>query len=250
MPKVHKKCHIAKSPLIIQTFKPLGCIKENVKYQPTDDVLGAPRSLEISAEACQTRCASNSECAFFSFLAKDLPEDNGCTLFGPDAVFVEQKEVESSSEKAKMYREFRSHCFTSFGHYTGGELENEGRTTDEKNAKECQARCAATAGCSFFTFKEVGAGCHLSSSAAQPVRAKGVISGPLPCQKTGWFVINGSLMLSHQKTRLNFSQHPNNSFCQPSPRNQTSAMMRSWTQKGRNTQALPTPPSLEELARY
>ena len=95
--------------------------------------------------------------------------------------------------------EFRSHCFTSFGHFTGGELENEGRTTEEKNAKECQARCAATDGCSFFTFKEVGAGCHLSSSAAQPVRAEGVIGGPLPCEKNGWFAIKGSLMLSHQK---------------------------------------------------
>ena len=89
---------------MIQTIKLLGCIKENVKYQPTDDVLSAPRSVENSAEACQARCASNSECAFFSFWAKDLPEDNGCTLFGPDAVFVEQKEVESSSEKAKMYQ--------------------------------------------------------------------------------------------------------------------------------------------------
>ena len=96
--------------------------------------------------------------------------------------------------------EFRSHCFTSFGHYNGDELENEGRTTEEKNAKECQARCAATAGCSFFTFKEVGAGCHLSTSAAQPIRAEGVVGGPLPCQKTGWFVINESLMLCHQKT--------------------------------------------------
>ena len=95
---------IAKSPLIIQSIKLLGCIKENVKYQPIDDVLGAPRSMEISAEACQARCASNSECAFFSFWAKDLPEDNGCTLFGPDAVFAEQREVESSSEKAKMYQ--------------------------------------------------------------------------------------------------------------------------------------------------
>ena len=94
----------ANSPLIILTIKLPGCIKENVKYQPIDDVLSAPRSVEISAEACQARCASNSECAFFSFWAKDLPEDNGCTLFGPDAVFVEQKEVESSSEKAKMYQ--------------------------------------------------------------------------------------------------------------------------------------------------
>ena len=39
VPKVHKKCSIAKSPLIIQTIKLLGCIKENVKYQPIDDVL-------------------------------------------------------------------------------------------------------------------------------------------------------------------------------------------------------------------
>ena len=115
------------------------------------------------------------------------------------------------------------------------------------------ARCAATAGCSFFTFKEVGAGCHLSSSAAQPIRAEGVVGGPIPCQTTGWFVINESLMLCHQKNNLKqieFFLHSNKSFCQLSPRNQTCAMMRSWTPKGRNTEALPTPPSLEELARY
>ena len=98
-PRFTKKCSIAKNPLIIQTIKLLSCIKENVKYQPIDDI-----SWEISAEACQARCASNSECAFFSFWAKDLVEDNGCTLFWPDAVCVEQKEVESSSEKAKMYQ--------------------------------------------------------------------------------------------------------------------------------------------------
>ena len=102
-PRFTKMFHFKEST-IIQTIKLLGCIKENVKYQPIDDVLSAPRSVEISAEACQARCASNSECAFFSFWARDLPEDNGCTLFGPDAVFVEQKEVESSSEKAKMYQ--------------------------------------------------------------------------------------------------------------------------------------------------
>ena len=103
-PRFTKKCSIAKNPLIIQTIKLLSCIKENVKYQPIDDVPSAPRSVEISADACQARCASNSECAFFSFWAKDLVEDNGCALFWPDAVCVEQKEVESSSEKAKMYQ--------------------------------------------------------------------------------------------------------------------------------------------------
>jgi len=77
--------------------------------------------------------------------------------------------------------EFRSRCFKSFGHYTGGELETEGRTIDDKTAKECQARCAATDGCSFFAFKDVGARCHLSSSAGRPTRAKGVVSGPVPC---------------------------------------------------------------------
>ena len=76
--------------------------------------------------------------------------------------------------------EFRSRCFKSFGKYTGNQLENEVNTqakncvrnlslnltkvsTTAKNAKECQAHCAATEGCSFFSFKQVGAGCHLST---------------------------------------------------------------------------------------
>jgi len=81
--------------------------------------------------------------------------------------------------------EFRSRCFRSFGQYTGGELENEGRTDTEKSAKECQARCAATEGCSSFSFKEVGAGCHMSSSAAELTYAKGVVGGPVNCTTDG-----------------------------------------------------------------
>ena len=81
--------------------------------------------------------------------------------------------------------EFRSRCFKSFGQFTGGELENAGRTTIEKSAKECQARCAATEGCSFFSFKEAGAGCHMSSSAAELTYAKGVVGGPVNCTAAG-----------------------------------------------------------------
>ena len=85
--------------------------------------------------------------------------------------------------------EFRSRCFKSFGTYSGGELENEGRTTSEKSAKECQARCAATEGCTFFSFKDVGAGCRMSSSAAKPTFEKGVVGGPVSCD-IGWFIIH------------------------------------------------------------
>ena len=85
--------------------------------------------------------------------------------------------------------EFRSRCFKSFGTYSGGELENEGRTTTEKSAKECQARCAATEGCSFFSFKDVGAGCRMSSSAAKPTFDKGIVGGPVSCD-IGWFIIH------------------------------------------------------------
>ena len=77
--------------------------------------------------------------------------------------------------------EFRSRCFKSFGQYTGGELEEAGSTTAEKSAKECQARCAATEGCSFFSFKEAGAGCHMSSAAAELTYAEGVVGGPVYC---------------------------------------------------------------------
>ena len=58
--------------------------------------------------------------------------------------------------------EFRSRCFKSFGKYIGDELENEINTPAE-NAKACQDHCAATKGCHFFSFKEIGSevGCGI-----------------------------------------------------------------------------------------
>ena len=50
--------------------------------------------------------------------------------------------------------EFRSGCFKNFGSFTGDKLENED-ATEVKTAKACQARCAATDSCQFFSFKEV-----------------------------------------------------------------------------------------------
>ena len=82
--------------------------------------------------------------------------------------------------------EFRSKCFKNSGNYRGDELSNEGRTS-EKSAKACQARCAATEGCSFFSFKEVKAGCHLSTKDAQLTYAEGVVGGPVHCNP-GWFI--------------------------------------------------------------
>ena len=68
-----------------------GCFKTNVKYSPTNDFLGARWSAETSAEACKARCAGHPECAFFSFWAKDLKDDNGCTLFGSAATLEGNK---------------------------------------------------------------------------------------------------------------------------------------------------------------
>ena len=81
--------------------------------------------------------------------------------------------------------EFRSKCFKNSGNYRGDELSNEARTS-EKSAKACQARCAVTEGCSFFSFKEVKAGCHLSTKDAQLTYAEGVVGGPVHCNP-GWF---------------------------------------------------------------
>jgi len=71
-----------------------GCFKTNVKYSPIDDFPGARRSVETSVEACKARCKADPECGYFSFWAKELPEDNGCTLFGGSAVFGHEKETD------------------------------------------------------------------------------------------------------------------------------------------------------------
>ena len=69
-----------------------GCFKTNVWYSPLN-FPGARRSVEISAEACKARCKEDPDCGFFSFWEKDLPKDNGCTLFGDDTVFGDVKET-------------------------------------------------------------------------------------------------------------------------------------------------------------
>ena len=84
--------------------------------------------------------------------------------------------------------EFRSRCFKNFGTYTGDELENESCTPAD-SAKACQAHCAATEGCSFFSFKEAGAGCHMSSRAAQLTYAEGVVGGSVTCDEGGSFFL-------------------------------------------------------------
>ena len=99
--------------------------------------------------------------------------------------------------------EFRSRCFKSFGQYTGGELKEAGRTTTETSAKECQARCAATEGCSFFSFKEVGAGCHMSSTAAELTYAKGVVGGPVSCN-TGTSIMRQGGVPGYFKANVKF----------------------------------------------
>ena len=48
--------------------------------------------MESSLEDCKARCVGNPDCAFFSFEAIDLPEDNGCTLHGSGAEFVGDQE--------------------------------------------------------------------------------------------------------------------------------------------------------------
>ena len=75
----------------------------------------------------------------------------------------------------------RSECFKNFGEYVGDVLDNQIRTS-EKNAKACQARCQATEGCSFFSFKEVRAGCYLSGKEAQMSFAWGMVGGPADCE--------------------------------------------------------------------
>ena len=78
----------------------------------------------------------------------------------------------------------RSGCFKSFGQYSGDELEKEPRTSEE-NANACQARCAATEGCSFFSFKEVRGWCGMSSRDAELTYEKGIVGGPVACNTGG-----------------------------------------------------------------
>ena len=82
----------------------------------------------------------------------------------------------------------RSECFKNFGEYVGDELEDEIRRP-KKNAKACQARCQATDGCSFFSFKEATElpednGCTLHGSGAEYVgdqEPNTFITGPAFC---------------------------------------------------------------------
>merc|ERR1719336_873990 len=52
----------------------------------------------------------------------------------------------------------------------------------EASAEKCQARCAATLGCSHFSFWETDGGCHLKDAASTPSIQPDVISGRQSCK--------------------------------------------------------------------
>ena len=118
-----------------------------------------------------------------------------------------------SCPKEEAHWEFRSKCFKSFGKFTGGELENEARTS-EKSAKACQTRCAATEGCTFFSFKAVGAGCQMASKPDELIYAKGVVGGPVACDTGG--------LINQMETYLNLNLKTKNHSCH--------VPLASWTQ--------------------
>merc|ERR1719400_1073074 len=113
---------------------------------------------------------------------------------------TEMNQDDNEEYYGRVFKEFRLRCFKSFGKYTGNQLENE-VSSSAKNAKECQAHCAATGGCSFFSFKQVGAGCYLSTRDAQLTYEKGVVGGPVDCKPEDQELLDTELVESCPTTR-------------------------------------------------
>lgn len=70
-------------------------------------------------------------------------------------------------------------CFQSGYRYMPLDMRGHGRT-EESTAEQCQARCAATFGCAYFSYWADG-GCHLQDSSAVPEEWAAATSGPATC---------------------------------------------------------------------
>ena len=131
-----------------------GCLKTNVKYSPLD-FPGARRSMETSAEACKARCESHPKCGHFSFWAKELPDDNGCTLFGAGAVFGHVNETNNiitgpAACPGEIERLF--HSFPSPSIHMVGVEKNDSFKGETEQPKGCQGGadcCSAELPCGF-----------------------------------------------------------------------------------------------------
>jgi len=128
------------------------------------DMAGQSRSTETSAAACQTRCASTTGCAYFTFWTGD----GGCHLQDNTAVLRQSpgdyptkygSSSSSQSSDGKMYAAAGS------SEWSGMDMAGQSRST-ETSAKACQTRCEGVAGCAFFTFWKGDGGCHLQDSTA------------------------------------------------------------------------------------
>ena len=137
-----------------------GCYKSNVKYSPPNDVHGPRRSVETSIEACKARCESRLDCNFFSFWEKNLPEDNGCTLFGSAAEFgKENKTFDFITGPSTCPGEIQTSCQPKMQDYPAKSSCSYFQEETEEQPKGCQGGSNC---CSLELPCAVGEGGHLT----------------------------------------------------------------------------------------
>eukprot|EP00445_Apocalathium_hangoei_P079935 CAMPEP_0204179470 /NCGR_PEP_ID=MMETSP0361-20130328/50179_1 /ASSEMBLY_ACC=CAM_ASM_000343 /TAXON_ID=268821 /ORGANISM="Scrippsiella Hangoei, Strain SHTV-5" /LENGTH=654 /DNA_ID=CAMNT_0051138733 /DNA_START=10 /DNA_END=1970 /DNA_ORIENTATION=- len=147
------------------------CFDAGVFYGPQPNMLGQEKSVEEDALSCQARCSITPSCTFFTFWP-----DGGCHLQDSTALAQTTQHGVVAGAVACI-----APCFASNVFY--GPVANMPGTekTSETNAAACQARCAATAGCTHFTFWPDG-GCHLTDNTAMQVSTQQAAeAGPPKC---------------------------------------------------------------------
>jgi len=148
------------------------CFRHGYKWVPLD-MPGSERSYERDARACQARCARTQGCSHFTYW-QFFGLDGGCHLQGHEARQVVDpasmglgisgpRSCERTSVQADTIPTVPTStpatCFER-----GFKMEPLDMVATERSretsAEACQARCARTAGCRYFTFW-IDGGCHV-----------------------------------------------------------------------------------------
>jgi len=148
-----------------------------------EDMVGQGRSQENSAQDCQQRCRSTTDCAYFSFWP-----DGGCHLQDASAEYHTSETVVTGPAQCIVTSGTTTTTTTTTCTYAEGQrmpedMDGQDRS-QENSAEDCQQRCATTTNCAYFSFWPDG-GCHLQDASAQlQSSGNGAVTGPAQCTTT------------------------------------------------------------------
>jgi len=180
-----------------------GCFEDAVSFMPLD-MDGTVGSVEVSAGACQRRCAAQHACRHFSFMKSPGSASGFCHLHdftatvqlgsvgyvsGPYECWSDIKDTSTLIDKGHgIYVTSDFACMEWGWGYSptvvgGMRLIAPNDGSSEQAVLSCQQMCAENPSCKHFSISFPSRACSLSGLGAMRMSMMGAISGPPKCQK-------------------------------------------------------------------